>query len=295
MAVHSSNWFFLALCFVTVIPGCALLWNVFYKTSWLQNELYRHAQYEVCFFIFFFIAVSLIAIMRTRAAEISVVRSLSVAIIIYITIYGDFINFTNLNNLRIVNQGSKSYYFPILNQGPLDNNYEQKYLAGLILGYLALFFGLLSTLHEFKLLNIPKLAGIFLILSFIIAIPGLVVCWASDAADYSQLAASGDANGQGVDNTIQNLLFVITTFTIVQWVVLFLGFVSGGYDLVCASAFIYGIGGLAFPIYFFEIQYFNPSNKDFTWAGPILCWIATFFMFVSAAVAAPNTRKENTV
>jgi hypothetical protein len=295
MAVHSSNWFFLALCFVCVIPACALLWNTFFKTSWLQDELYRQAQYETCFFIFFFIAVFIIAIQRTRAAEISVLRTLAVAIIVYITIYGDFINFTNLNNLRIVNQGSKNYYFPVIQQGPLDNTYEQKYLAGLILGYLALFFGLLSTLHEFKLLNIPKLAGALLILAFLVAVPGLVVCWAADAATYSQLAAAGDVNGQIIDSTIQNLLFVITTFTILQWIVLFFGFVSGGYDLICASAFIYGIGGLAFPIYFFQIQYYDPSDKNFTWAGPILCWIATFIMFVSAAVTAPNTRKENTV
>jgi len=291
--MHSSNWFFLALSFICVIPACALLWNTFHKTSWLQNELYRQAQYETCFFIFFFVTVLIIAFMRTRAAEIAAVRNLSVAIIVYIVIYGDFINFTNLNNLRIVDQGDKSYFFPVIQQGPLDNQYERKYLAGLILGYLALFFGLLSTLHEFKLLNIPKLAGALLFLSFIIAIPGMIVCWASDTADYSQPA--GDATQSNINYTIQNLLFVITTFTLVQWVILFLGLVSGGYDLVCASAFIYGIGGLAFPIFFFQIQYFDPSTKNFTWAGPILCWAATFVMFASAALTVPNTRKENTV
>jgi len=292
MAVTTLNWVFLVLSFVAAIPGSALLWRVYdaLDASAIKNPLQRLAQYESCSFVFFFIINAAIVSLANKGSSTAVLRVLSIGVLFYITILGYYVDFTNLNNLRIVDMSStKVYSLPNTNSaaGQIDTVNQRKLLGGLILGYFSLFFGLLSTISsESKLGQTAKPALFLWFFSLILAIPGVVVCWSNDSSPtYGNLNSNLEA---------QTLLFGITTVTLVQWFVLTLGLFNAAEDLLSASGFIFGVAGLYFPIKYFYLQSFQPSDADFIWAGPILCWIATFVMALSA-ILAQSSKKEATV
>jgi len=285
------NWILLVISFISAIPGSALLWRVYdaLDASIIANPLQRLAQYESCSFVFYWVVNLIILLVANKGQSTAILRVLNIGILFFITVYGDYVNFTNLNNLRIVDMSSsKLYYLPTTENGPVDNTNQRKLLGGLILGWFSLFFGLLSTISgEVKLGQIGKGAIFFWIFSLLLAIPGVVVSWSNNSApDY--------VPGSATDLKIQTNLFFITTATMIQWIVLSLGLLNAAEDLLAASAFIFGLAGLYFPINFFLIEYTNPNQADFLWAGPILCWIATFLMAVSA-VLAQSSKKEATV
>jgi hypothetical protein len=300
MAASPVNWILLAISFLLVIPACALCWRTFAATDQLTGDLYRQANYEVCGFLFFFIMNLLAVTYLHQGKNIYVIRTLAIGILLYVTVFGIYTNFTNLDNLRIVdmNQQTKDYYFPygrngITSQTPLGRAHQRKFLGGLCLGYLSLFFGLISTITNFRFTNAKSgAANTFWVLGLLLIIPGLVVCWTNSSAATYPITYNG--NVQSINPTLlqaENYLFMITTFAIVQAVVLTLGLFTAADDLLASSAFIFGVGNLFAPVYYFYIQYLDPSDSEFLWAGPILCWIGCFLLAVSA-ILAQSTQKE---
>lgn len=299
MAASPVNWILLAISFLLLIPGVALCWRTFHATDQLTGDLYRQANYEVCGFIFFFVMSLLAVTYLHQGKNIYVIRTLSVGVLVYVTVYGIYTNFTNLNNLRVVdmNQQTKDYYFPLGGNGgiskiPLGRTNQRKFLAGLCLAWLSLLFGLLSTITNFRIQNAKSgAANAAWFLGILLCIPGVIVCWLSNTAAYP-LVYSG--NVQAIDATLltaQNYLFIITTFTILQFVVLTLGLFTAADDLLASSAFIFGIGNLFAPVFYFFMQDLDRSDSDYTWAGPILCWIGCV-LFAASAILAQSTQKE---
>jgi len=290
MALSAFNWILLVLSFVTAIPGSALLWRVYdgVDASVIHNPLQRQAQYESCSFIFYFIINLITLLVANKGQATSILRTLSIGILFYTTVYGDYVNFTNLNNLRIVEMSSDKVYSIPTNGNAVDTVNARKLLGGLILGYFSLFFGLLSTVSGEVKFPSGKISVLFWILALILAIPGVVVSWSNSSAptysspyDYTHLQ-------------VQTALFAITTTILVQWIVLSLGLLNGAEDLLAASAFIFGVLGLYFPVLYFFMQSQEPDDTDYIWAGPILCWIASGSAAVSA-VLAQSSKKEATV
>jgi hypothetical protein len=256
------------------------MWRVFEATDLIDGDLERQAHYEVTFFIFFFLAnCGILAFKNFTAYSFSVLRVGSIGILTYMLVLGIYTNFTALNNLRIVDMSNnKQYYFPNSGLGPLSDKHQRMYLGGLILAWFSAFFGLLSTLDAIRVTNISRIGVVAWAVSLIILIPGLIITWVSNAADYDP----ADPNHR----VAQNLLFQITTFTMLEWVVLTVGLFTAANDLLGASAFIFGVGSLAIPVFFFQIEnFYQPSDNELVYAGPTLCWAASWVMFLSAVAS----------
>lgn len=270
----------LAIAFCCAVVGSALLWRVYddHVNDQIRGNLQRLAQYESCSFVFFWIANLVVMLHADNNKGFQVMRTASIGILLYTTVYGDYVNFNNLNNLRIVKMGSnsQSYYIPHTTT-PATTDALNRLLGGLILGYISLLFGLISSALDVSGFSKINVSGkVLWFIALIIAIPGVVVTWASPNAAYNF--------DDGINSTTQNLCFQITTIVIVEWVVLTVGMFSGAVDLMAASAFIFGVGGLYIPVAFFFIQSYSPSNADYSWAGPILCWISTWVMAVAGSM-----------
>jgi len=286
----ASGTVFLVLSFICVIPGCALLWRVYDASETISGNLQRLAQYESCSFLFFWVVNAAIAHMGRESQKVSsVLRTLSIGVLLYITVYGNYVNFNNLNNLRIVEMSSNKQYNIPNSTTVLDTVNARKLLGGLILGYFSLFFGLLSTLKEIKMANISGMASFFWIFSLALAIPGVVVCWTNGYVPTYTYPMSD------TDRYNQSVIFEITTVTMVEFIVLTLGLLAGADDLLASSAFIFGVYGAFIPIAYFYLQSLSPKDSDYIWAGPILCWIATWCMSISASFAENGKAKEQVV
>jgi len=274
------NWLLLGLTFAVAIPGSALLWRTFDATSAINGPLQRQAQYESCGFIFFAV-VSAIALYNIKnGSGYAAFRNLAVALVLYITVFSDYLNFTVLNNLRIVDQSNDATYS--LNGATLEHGNRQKYLAGLILGWFALFFGLLSTtVHALCNCKAGGLVKFFWIFALILLITGNVVAWTSQSA-------STYNNQSQADSLIEIALFQVTTVVMVQWFVLTLGVFSNQSDLLSATTFIFGVMSIWIPINYFGIEHTDPDRPDYIWAGLILDWAAAIAMGI-AALLADNT------
>jgi len=275
--VTARNWVFLVLSIVCVIPGCALLWRVFDNTSLIDNELERLAQYEVCGFLFYVLTVcaAVVYASRSEGKSASVLLAISIGVMLYITIFSQYLSFTVLNNLRIVDMsGQNDFFLPNnLSGQPLNRGNQTRYLAGLILGWFALFFGLIASVTgECKKPGI--VTKIFWLFALVLLITGNVVCWSSNSAStYSTTYYNDEKN-----------LFFITTLVMVQWLVLTAGMCNGSVGLVSSSGFIFGVAGIFIPIQYFFIQSNNQSNSEYLWAGPVLCWVSSMCMAVAAAM-----------
>lgn len=275
------------------------MWRVFDAEDTISGNFRRQADYEVCGFLFFW-AAALIAVLKLKGdGDAAVARAIALGALVYITVYGVYTNFTNLNNLRIVDQSNdKMYYWPLTNAGPIDRVQQRKFFGGLILGYFSLILGLLSMVSG---CGAGKAGGFSVILFFIgtvIAIPGIVVCWSSSGAPTYPNFAVASASAATVQLAIENALFHITTFVVVQWFVLLLGLFSDAKDLVSGSGWIFGLGNLFAPVAYFFIQSQSPDDSKFTWAGPILCWIGCAVLALAALVspgAGAEPKKEAAV
>ena len=244
------NWVALVASFACVIPGCALLWRVYYSSDLIQGELYRQANYETCGFLFFWV-LSLLAVLKLKdGKDVLVVRAMAVGVLLYITVYSTYLSFNVLNNLRIVDESNtKKFVFPVTFNGPVDRVEQRKLFGGLILGYFSLFFGFLATVTNFKTTSGSGLAKGLWFFALLLLIPGVVVSWTNNGAAAYPYGSSNTA-----DYTAQEYLFVITTLTLVQFFVLTFGLFSAGDDLLASSAFIFGVGNLFAPVYYFVIQ-----------------------------------------
>jgi len=312
MAATIVNWIFLILAFVTMVPGVALLWRTFHADDQLTGKIYRLANYETCGFLFVWVLSALAVYFLKAGKSATVVRATMIGVMIYVTIYAVFTNFNNLNNLRIVDMGlsSKSYYYPTQELGstigPVDRVSQRRFLGGLILGYFSLLFSLLATNTGMAFYNLKGGITIALyIVALIIVIPGVIVCWSNSSIapyptpDSTKGVGTVAANSDPIylsSLVAQNLLFAITTFAMMQWIVLTVGLMGAAEEIVLlnASGFIYGIGNLFAPVAFFMIQSTSPGDADFLWAGPILCWIGGA-VFVAVAALANTAQKEASV
>jgi len=271
------NWLLLGLTFIVTIPGSALLWRVFDATDAVSGPVQRQAQYESCAFVFFAVVCALALYNIKNGNGYAAVRNLAVALVLYITVLSNYLNFNVLNNLRIVDQSNDAVY--ILNGQVLEHGNRQKYLAGLILGWFGLFFGLLSTtvtcLCNCKAGGLVKFFWIF---ALILLITGNVVAWTSESASTYNTQS-------GTDLEIELWLFQVTTVVMVQWFVLTLGIFTNQSDLLSAAAFIFGVTSIWIPIYYFAIQHTSPDRSNYIWAGLILDWAAAIAMGIAALLA----------
>lgn len=295
MAVGTLNWVFIALSFFCAIPACGLMWRVFDSEENIKDDYRRQADYEVCGFLFYWFT-SFLALYKSRdGSSGAVLRTISIGVLVYLTIAGTYTSFQNLNNLRIVDQSNDRYYYwPLTFNGPIDRVQQRKFFGGLILGYFTLLFGLLAQASEFNFGKAGGSASLLFFVGTIISIPGVVVSWSSSGAPTYPDFANGSANN-AVNYAIQGELFQITTFTIVQWLVLSVGLFSATEDLVSSSGWIFGLGNLFAPVAYFFIQQQSPADKNFSWAGPILCWVGCAVLAAAAAVAPVGQKKEASV
>jgi hypothetical protein len=287
-----SNYVFLILSFITIIVGCACLWRAFDRIhpTYLDGNLLRQAQYEACSFLFYWIILFFCVWHMKVGKSYAALRLIAMGILLYITVFGTYVNFTILNNLRVVSQ-RKSWFMPITGEGPVDGRDWRLWLAGLILGWIGLFLGLFATTsHQF----LVSFRGGFLsiglwLLALILIIPGNIVLWSNSAAPtYDEgAAASGTWYSSPAGYPLENRTFMITTVVMVQWLVLTLGIFCNQSDLLAASTFMFGVASLWIPIWYFYIQRFTPDDPNYIWAGAILDWVAAACM-AAAAVFADN-------
>jgi len=287
-----SNYVFLALSFICILPGCACLWRAFdqMQPSYIDGNLLRQAQYESCSFLFYWIILLFCVWHMKVGKSYSALRLIAMGILLYITVFGTYVNFTILNNLRITSE-RKSMYLPVTGNGPLSRNEWRLWLAGLILGWLGLFFGLVATCsHQF----LSAFRGGFLsiglwLFALILIIPGNIVIWSSNGATtYDEAAAANNSWFTGPNGyQVENAAFMITTVVMVQWLILTLGIFCNQSDLLSASTFVFGVASLWIPMWYFFIQRFDPNHSNYIWAGAILDWVAGACM-AAAAVFADN-------
>jgi len=289
MAVSAIGTAFLVLSFICVIPGCALLWRVYDSDSAVKGNWERLAQYESCSFLFFFVVNAAIAYGTRNSKAASVLRVTSIGILLYITVFGEYVNFNNLNNLRIVEMSDNKQYNIPNTATTLSTPDARRLLGGLILGWFSLFFGLLSSVETLSFSNAKGMGLGFWVLALVLAIPGVVVCWSNGYVPTYAFPQDDTAR------SMQEVLFKITTVTIVEFVVLTVGIMAASNEILGASAFIFGVFGAFIPIGYFYLQSFKPSDSDYIWAGPILCWISTFCMCISASFSESAGDKSATV
>jgi len=291
MAANFLNYVFLVAQWISAIIGSALLWRVFDAASptYISGDMQRAAQYECCSFVFLAVINSFVVHHFNKDKPYGALRNISIAVLLYITCSSLFISFTVLNNLRIVDENTDSlFYIPYsnTNAGPLDHGDRQKYLGGLIIAWFSLAFGLLAITHSqfrsFSLAITHWSVTVCWIFGLILLIIGDIVSWTSSSI--STYSPNDDPNW-AVDSRLQYLLFFMTTSIFVQWVVLTLGIFTKSPDLLSASAFIFGITSLYYPIVYFQFEAQTPNNSNYLWAGPILDWIAGVILAIAAVQA----------
>jgi hypothetical protein len=257
-------------------------------SDFLAGNLLRQAQYEACSFLFYWV-ILLFCIWHMKVGKsYAALRLIALGIFLYITVFGTYVNFTILNNLRITSM-RKSMFLPISGNGPITDSEWRLWLAGLILGYLGLFFGLFATCsHQF----LSAFRGGFLsiglwLFALILIIPGNIVIWSSNGAPtYDEVSASSTTWYSSPGGyAVENAAFMITTVVMVQWLILTLGIFCNQSDLLSGSTFVFGVASLWIPIWYFYIQRFTPNNSNYIWAGAILDWVAGACMAASAVFA----------
>jgi len=287
MAVSPVTHALIALTLVFGLIGSALLWAAFDTTHAFDSahRYERVAQFEASGFLVFAVVCAVVVWNLQRETSYAAARTLAVGIALYLLVLSNFTSFNVLNNVRIVGQADSTVHYQVpLVGSTAEPDVRQKWLAGLIIGYLAIFFGLLgvswSQIEGAAALTKNKLVAALWIFALVLLIIGNIVAWTS-------ASASTYAGSTGTDYVEENALFGVTTVIMLQWFVLTLGLASTQSDLLAASGFIFGVLTLYIPTRFFLIESYYPSNSEYIWAGLILDWFAAFLMAI-AAVWADN-------